>query len=365
MNSRPLAPDNTAALGLDAGELVEVHSRHGAMVLAVRPRSCAASKLTHRRIEVAADTREAFVVAEAQSGHSFHIVPAGAALTAAESEHCMTAICDAAQQFAYLVISGSVPPGMRADFCAEVVRRMRPYDTRIMLDIAGAQLREVLHERAFLIRLDRREASALVGRPIDSFAAARAANDHLLGLGAADHAITTVGALGAVYSDHLAHHQLSAPPPPLPPRSDACAGDSLIGALTYRLTEGDPCLRACEYGVAAAAATVLLPGTEIFQRSTVDALVGEVRTQTVVREIGASSDLRPGGDDKRPDPMGTGVPSPVGSANMYARQQHPQPCGRPRNDRGRLPRPAVRLLREIPCPARTVPGHGRGIPSRW
>ncbi|MEV6339355.1 hexose kinase [Nocardia vinacea] len=249
--------------------------------------------LTHQRIEVDADTREAFVVAEAQSAHSFHIVPAGAALTAAESEHCMTAICAAAQQFSYLVISGSVPPGTRADLCAEVVRRMRPYDTRIVLDIAGAQLREVLHERVFLIRLDRREASALVGRPIDSFAAARAANDHLFGLGAADHAITTVGALGAVYSDHIAHHQLSAPPPPLPPRSDACAGDSLIGALTYRLAEGDPCLRACEYGVAAAAATVLLPGTEVFQRSTVDALVGEVRAQTMVREIGAASDFAP------------------------------------------------------------------------
>lgn len=82
---------------------------------------------------------------------------------------------------------------------------------------------------------------------------------------------------------------LSAPPP----RSDACAGDSLIGALTYRLAEEDPCLRACEYGVAAAAATVLLPGTEVFQRSTVDALVGEVRTQTVVRETGVSSDFAP------------------------------------------------------------------------
>lgn len=103
--------------------------------------------LTHQRIEVDADTRDAFVVAEAQSAHSFHIVPAGAALTAAESEHCMTAICDAAQQFSYLAISGSVPPGTRADSCAEVVRRMRPYDTRIVLDIAGAQLREVLHER--------------------------------------------------------------------------------------------------------------------------------------------------------------------------------------------------------------------------
>jgi hypothetical protein len=70
----------------------------------------------------------------------------------------------------------------------------------------------LISERVFLIRLDRQEAAAMIGRPIDGFAAA---------------------------------------------------------------------------------ATVLLPGIEVFQRSTVDALVAEVRTQTVVREIGASPDFAP------------------------------------------------------------------------
>jgi hypothetical protein len=38
---------------------------------------------------------------------------------------------------------------------------------------------------------------------------------------------------------------------------------------------------------------VLLPVTEAFQRSTVDALVAEVRIQTVVREIGGKPDFAP------------------------------------------------------------------------
>ncbi|MET8871479.1 hexose kinase [Nocardia sp. NPDC004604] len=243
--------------------------------------------LDHRRIEIGSDTRDAFVVAETFSGHSYHIVPAGPELTEAETQRCLDAILTAAQHCSYLVISGSVPPGLRDDFCAEVARRIQSRRTRIVLDIAGMQLRNILRENVFLIRFDRREAAELIGRPIDGFAAARAANDHLLDLGAADHAITTVGALGAVYSNREAHHQISAPPPPLPPRSDACAGDSLIGALTYRLAIGDPCLRACEYGVAAAAATVLLPGTEIFTRAAVDTLVTEVHTRTIERSQAA------------------------------------------------------------------------------
>ncbi|QIS12527.1 1-phosphofructokinase family hexose kinase [Nocardia arthritidis] len=237
-----------------------------------------AEGLAHQPIEVGAETRNAFVVGEQFTGHSFHIVPDGAPLSAADTRRCMEAILAVAPRYPYLVVTGSVPSGFDENFCAELVERMRRYDTRIVLDIAGAQLRNVLRERAFLIRLDRREASALIGAPIDGFAAARAANEYLLDLGATVHAVTTVGALGAVYSNEEAHHRISAPPPPLPPRSDACAGDSLIGALTYRLAAGASCLAACEYGVAAAAATVLLPGTDIFQRSTVDAFIAEVRT---------------------------------------------------------------------------------------
>lgn len=92
-------------------------------------------------------------------------------------------------------------------------------------------------------------------------------NDLLLAGRSCDHAVTTVGALGAVYSDHRAHYEISAPPLPHPFRSDACAGDSLVAAITYHLAAGGEPLRACEFGVAAAAATVQLPGTDVFDRA--------------------------------------------------------------------------------------------------
>lgn len=270
------------------GTATAVHTRGGDMGRWL-DRLLDAEGIEHRSIEVEAETRAAFVVAEACTGHSYHIVPAGNELGAADAERYLAAIAEMAPDFAYLVISGSAPPGLRPDFCAELARRMSTHETRVVLDIAGEQLRNVLREKVFLIRLDRREAAALIGRPIDGFAAARAANAYLLAQGGAAHAVTTVGALGAAYSNDRSHHLISAPPPPLPPRSDACAGDSLIGAICQVLAsdplsaEAETVLRACAYGVAAAAATVLLPGTDVFERATVDAFVGEVRTRSEAR----------------------------------------------------------------------------------
>ncbi|MFQ6328671.1 1-phosphofructokinase family hexose kinase [Nocardia sp. CWNU-33] len=242
--------------------------------------------LAHRGIEIGSDTREAVVVAEAHSGHSYHIVPPGAELTISEWQRCAETIVTAAQQFPYLVLTGSVPPGLPDDFCAEILRRIDPTETRTVLDIAGAQLRAVLEKTAFAIRLDRREAAGLLGRPIERFADAQDANELVLGKGSVANAITTVGALGAVCSNSISHHRLSAPRlPHLPCSSDACAGDSLVGAFTYQLAAGADCLHACEYGVAAAAATVMRPGTDIFERSTVETLLCEVRTHTVDRTV--------------------------------------------------------------------------------
>ncbi|WP_433663196.1 1-phosphofructokinase family hexose kinase [Nocardia sp. CA-128927] len=239
--------------------------------------------LAHRGVEISSDTREAVVVAETHPWHSYHLVPPGAELTAIEQDRCIQAIIAAAQQFPYIVLTGSVPPGLPDDFCARLVRRIDPSSTRVVLDIAGAQLRGVLTENSFAIRLDRREAAGLIGRPIECFDDAQTANDLLLASGATGNAITTVGALGAVYSNVAFHHCISAPTAEEPLCSDACAGDSLVGAFTYQLAAGADCLHASEFGVAAAAATVMRPGTEVFEPATVDALQAAVRVHRIDR----------------------------------------------------------------------------------
>lgn len=228
------------------------------------------------------EIREAVVVAEAATGHSYHIVPQGPWLTPREIEHCLESISVAARHHPFLVITGSLPRGVPDDFCAEVIREVRPFGTKVVLDITGAQLTHALHEPAFVVRLDRHEAAYLIGRPIENFADARAANEYVLERGAAEIAVTTVGPLGTMCSTRERHTEITVPPLPGPARSDACAGDSLVAALTFRLAAGDDAVAACEWGVAAAAATVLRPGTETFDHNTVVTLHAAIAARQFV-----------------------------------------------------------------------------------
>lgn len=239
--------------------------------------------LDRLRVPVEGETREALVVAETRTERSYHIVPPGARMTDHEVARCLAMIRAEASAYRAIVVTGSFPPGVRDDFAATVVCEARATATPVLVDITGRHLRHLRGEDAFLIRLDRIEAAGLIGHTIASFEDARQANRHLLETGATRHAVTTVGGLGAVFSDADADHEISAPPLPTPPRSDACAGDSLVAALTYRIARGDSCLAACEFGVAAAAATVLLPGTDVFDPETADALVRQVRITRVPR----------------------------------------------------------------------------------
>lgn len=237
--------------------------------------------LTHHCVEIVADTREALVIADSSDSRSYHIVPPGPTLSAAEEQHCLDEIADAARHCGYFVLSGSATPHLRPDFSAAVAATVRAGGARAVTDIAGAQLATMLGERVFLLRLDRTEAAALLGCPVTTFADARAVNTLLLERGACEHSVTTVGALGAVYSDGRAHYAIAAPALPTPARSDACAGDSLVAAITHRLACGESVLRACEIGVAAAAATVLLPGTDIFELAVLEALAADIQSAPI------------------------------------------------------------------------------------
>ncbi|MBF6353728.1 hexose kinase [Nocardia higoensis] len=239
--------------------------------------------IAHVAVDIANETREAIVLDDTWSGRSYHVVPPGPRLSEAEEAAFVEALTTAAAGYSYLILTGSGTPGLREDFSAVLLRAAQAAGIRTVLDIADAQLRGALREKSFLIRLDRTEAGGLIGRPIETFDDARTANDVVLDTGATDHVITTAGELGAVYSDREHHYEISAPPLTTPARSDACAGDSLVAAVTARLVQGESCAQACAYGVAAAAATVMLPGTDVFDRAAVDRLAPGVDVRRIER----------------------------------------------------------------------------------
>ncbi|MFE2578907.1 1-phosphofructokinase family hexose kinase [Streptomyces sp. NPDC059378] len=234
--------------------------------------------LDHIAVEIAGETREALVLLETESGRSHHIVPPGPHLDDHEGRRCLDVLGKAIGACRYVVASGSLPSGLPDDFYAAVARQVRAAGARLVLDTSGPALRHGIAEGVYLIRCNRTEAADLIGRDVTGFDDARAVNEQLLTTGAVEVAVTTIDDLGALCSTRHGHTELRAPPLPGQLVSDAGAGDSMVAALTTRLSAEDDPVSACALGVAVAAASVLTPGTEPFDREVAESLRRNIRT---------------------------------------------------------------------------------------
>ncbi|MEU3911430.1 MULTISPECIES: hexose kinase [unclassified Streptomyces] len=259
------------------GRAIAVHTAGGEVGLRLN-RLLDEEGVDHVAVDIAEDTREALVLFETGSRRSYHVVPSGPQLHEGEGERCLEVLERFLGGCPFVVASGSLPGGLRDDYYAAVARRVREAGARLILDTSGPALPAALAEGVFLFRCNRTEAESLVGRPVNSFDDARALNEHLLTTGAAEIAVTTLGALGALCSTSQGHTELYVPPLPGEPLSDAGAGDSMVAALATRLAAGDDPVGACALGVASAAAAMLTPSTESFDVDVARALLPQVRT---------------------------------------------------------------------------------------
>lgn len=90
-----------------------------------------------QRIAIAGDTRESFTVQAQDSGLEYRFVLPGPLLAAAEWQACLDAVDATPQAPAFVVASGSLPPGVPDDFYARVSARARRRGVRTILVLAA------------------------------------------------------------------------------------------------------------------------------------------------------------------------------------------------------------------------------------
>ncbi|WKG03658.1 1-phosphofructokinase family hexose kinase [Mycolicibacterium sp. HK-90] len=214
----------------------------------------------------------------------------GAVVDADALEALTRCVLAKAQVAAWVVLSGSLPPGVPIDWYARVVSLLAPLGCRVAVDTSEAPLAALAG--AFdvaapdLIKPNAEELASLAGVPADALEAAAAQGDMSPVIRAAQALVArgvgtvlaTLGAAGAVLVDGSGAWQ--ATPPPIVPRSTVGAGDaSLAGYLRAAVTGAEPAQRlqmAVAYGSAAAA----LPGSAMPGPAQLD--LGGVRVSPVV-----------------------------------------------------------------------------------
>ena len=124
---------------------------------------------------------------------------------------------------------------------------------RAILDVRGRTASGIDNDRRFAIQADQ-------------IAAARS----LIAQGVSEVMVVSLGAKGALLVSAQEAEWLA--PIAVPIRSAVGAGDSMVGAIVFGLTRGLDLHHAVRLGMAAGAATLMTPGTELCQREDVERL---------------------------------------------------------------------------------------------
>lgn len=229
------------------------------------------------RFPVSGETRISFKVMETSSNRQFRFVLPGPEQDAAVEAELFAALeeCLNSTAWRYVVASGSLPPGLSQDVYGRLAVAAESAGARFVLDTSGTALRSALAAKSFLIKADHDEVLDAVRAFGPGSDSPEDIADMLLGRGAAEVVVLTLGAEGALMA--TSDTRLRIRPPEVEVKSTVGAGDSFVAALVYALADDWPLEEACRYGVASAAAAVTTEATELAHKADVEALYADMR----------------------------------------------------------------------------------------
>lgn len=220
--------------------------------------------INHRPFSIGGTIRESFVVLEKSSGQQYRFGMPGPLWRKEEWELCLKELSQVAMHAKFLVISGSLPPGVPSNFCASAARVGKEAGARVIIDVSGEALRLALEEGVFLVKPNYREFRELVGEGIIEEPVIKEQALKFVRGGNCEIMVISLGAAGAlmVSAETVEHIR----PPTVPIVSKVGAGDSMVAGIVLSLARGQSYKDSIIFGVAAGAAAVMTPGTELCRR---------------------------------------------------------------------------------------------------
>jgi 1-phosphofructokinase len=181
----------------------------------------------------------------------------GPELSADETAALVRATIEAIDGAAWVAGCGSLPPGAPDDLYANIAVAAHEAGARVAIDTSGPALEAALPGRPDLIKPNADELAVLTGRTLPTVGAVLDAAHELLARGIGT-VVVSLGADGALLVDGSGSWHATTPP--VTPRSNVGAGDSLVAGLLAAGGSGPDALAS---GVAYGTAAVQLPGTSV------------------------------------------------------------------------------------------------------
>jgi 1-phosphofructokinase len=180
----------------------------------------------------------------------------GHPLSAEETAEVAAAVLASVSEASWFVAGGSLPFGVPDTFYADLVERLRPAGVPVAVDTSGAPLAHAVAAGPALVKPNREELEAAVGRPLRTLGEVLAAAQELRGRGAGT-VLASLGADGAVLvaADGAWHGEA-----PAVARSAVGAGDAMLAGFLHGGAAGPAALTSA---LAWGAAATSLPGSRM------------------------------------------------------------------------------------------------------
>ena len=227
-------------------------------------------------VQVAGETRTNTVIEEAHSGRYIKVNEAGPTVERAALDRLCDRVVTHLTPNSYWAVCGSLPPGVPADFYAELITLIQGGGGIVALDTSGEALRQGVHAAPFLVKPNAEEATELTGIPIHDDATARRVAEYFMDQGATLVALS-LAADGLLLAAR--ERSMHIRPPQVTIQTLVGVGDALLAGILYALHHRLPLPDVARWGVAAGTAAAMTPGVGVGTLADVRALVDQMAEQ--------------------------------------------------------------------------------------
>jgi 6-phosphofructokinase 2 len=233
------------------------------------------------RLPAPGELRQNLSVIETETGRQYRFIFPGPRWEAADLEAVTAALVARVRAGDWVVLSGSLPPGVPPEALVALARALAGQGARVVADTSGPGLVALAEARVglALLRIDFEESELLAGRALPTVADSVGFAAGLVAEGVADIVILARGAEGSVLA--AAEGRWAAPAADVPVVSRTGAGDSFVAGAVLALSRGLPLAEVLSRGCAAASAAVTTAATDLCSRETAERLLPESAARAV------------------------------------------------------------------------------------
>lgn len=181
-------------------------------------------------------------------------------------------------ELGYIVISGSIPPGVRPTIYGQLVMAAKNLGAIVALDADGEPMKEGVRLGPHIIKPNIHELGRLVGRTIESEEEIVATSRTLCDQGV-ETVIVSRGAKGLIVVSK--ERIIKAVPPPVEVESAVGAGDTTLAGFVLAHSKKKPLEECVRLACASGAATAMTPGTELCHKEDVGKILPQVQITSI------------------------------------------------------------------------------------